>query len=67
MLPGKPLLSFEDVVRMCVGTAKHPESYTVTFRATKSKHERVEGILSPGESVQALEGMVFNAAITGNA
>jgi hypothetical protein len=66
-LVGAPLLSFDAVVQLCRGEVTRPESYTVTFRAKKSKTESVEGILSPGESVQALEGMVFNAHITNNA
>lgn len=55
-------VSYSDVVAWAGG--RTGAIYSITYRRASSGKE---GILSPGQSVEAAEAAVFNAHVTGNA
>jgi hypothetical protein len=61
----KPKITYAEVVTLDVPDyPQHPEvTYSVTYK--RGSGHKPEGILSPGASVRAREGMVFNVSPTG--
>ena len=70
--PDKPAIVYGDrkityaqVVTLDVPDyAQHPE-ITYSVKYTRGPHEKREGILAPGDSVEVTEGMTFSVSPTG--
>ena len=64
-VPKKEILTYAEVVTLAYPDyAQHPEiTYSVTY--TRGHGDKPEGILAPGGTVTAKEGMVFRVNRTG--
>jgi hypothetical protein len=64
-IPKKEILTYAEVVTLAYPDyAQHPEiTYSVTY--TRGPGDKPEGILAPGGTVKAKEGMVFRVNRTG--
>jgi hypothetical protein len=61
----KGKITYAQVVTLDVPDyAQHPE-ITYSVKYTRGPHEKREGILAPGDSVEVTEGMTFSVSPTG--
>jgi Multiubiquitin len=61
----KGKITYAQVVTLDVPDyAQHPE-ITYSVKYTRGPHEKREGVLAPGDSVEVTEGMIFSVSPTG--